>query len=167
KDRSRRYETANDFAKDVQRYLAGEPVLACPPSAGYRLRKFVSRNKAGLTMTSVSAVALLAVIALIVGSSFTLRLQQEQDRTQQALEDAQQQRARADGFRGEAERLSSALALQRGLALCEQGDAARGMLWLAHSLKIAPEQAVDHQRDIRLSMAQWRHHVHAPKAFFP
>ena len=37
KDRNRRYETANGFAADVQRYLADEPVQACPPSAGYRL----------------------------------------------------------------------------------------------------------------------------------
>src|SRR5262249_40611941 len=35
KDRSRRFETANAFALDVQRYLADEPVQACPPSAGY------------------------------------------------------------------------------------------------------------------------------------
>src|SRR3989454_10561417 len=45
KERNRRYETANGFAADVQRYLADEPVQACPPSAGYRLRKFVRRNK--------------------------------------------------------------------------------------------------------------------------
>src|SRR5205814_9811608 len=37
KDRARRYETANGFAMDVQRYLADEPVEACPPSRGYRL----------------------------------------------------------------------------------------------------------------------------------
>src|SRR5262249_49167833 len=43
KDRSRRYETASAFAADVQRYLADEPVLACPPSAGYRFRKFARR----------------------------------------------------------------------------------------------------------------------------
>src|SRR5262245_59313234 len=40
KDRNRRYETANGFAADVQRYLDDEPVQACPPSAGYRFRKF-------------------------------------------------------------------------------------------------------------------------------
>jgi serine/threonine protein kinase len=40
KDRNRRYETANGFAMDVQRYLADEPVLASPPSAWYRFRKF-------------------------------------------------------------------------------------------------------------------------------
>src|SRR5262249_16461598 len=48
KARPRRYETANGLAMDVQRYLADEPVLACPPSAGYRLRKFVRRNRARL-----------------------------------------------------------------------------------------------------------------------
>ena len=46
KDRSRRYETANGFAMDVERYLTDEAVLACPPSAGYRFRKFARRNKA-------------------------------------------------------------------------------------------------------------------------
>ena len=48
KDRNRRYETANGLALDVQRYLADEPVLASPPSAVYRLRKFARRHKAGL-----------------------------------------------------------------------------------------------------------------------
>src|SRR5581483_11595782 len=33
KDRTRRYETANGFARDVERYLHDEPVEACPPSA--------------------------------------------------------------------------------------------------------------------------------------
>src|SRR5213078_4298706 len=45
KDRNRRYETASAFAADVQRYLADEPVQACPPSAWYRFRKFARRNK--------------------------------------------------------------------------------------------------------------------------
>src|SRR6201987_6440017 len=43
KDRGRRYETANGFARDVERYLADEPVEACPPSTGYRLRKFARK----------------------------------------------------------------------------------------------------------------------------
>jgi eukaryotic-like serine/threonine-protein kinase len=65
KDRTRRYETANGFAADVQRYLADEPVLACPPSAGYRLRKFARRNKAGLaTATALGLAVLVAVGSL-------------------------------------------------------------------------------------------------------
>ena len=47
KDRDRRYETANGFAGDMQRYLDDEPVEACPPSAWYRLRKFARRNRGG------------------------------------------------------------------------------------------------------------------------
>jgi tetratricopeptide (TPR) repeat protein len=61
KDRNRRYETANGFAQDVQRYLADEPVQACPPSAWYRLRKFGLRNRAALTIAAVTMVALLLV----------------------------------------------------------------------------------------------------------
>src|SRR5262245_37176302 len=45
KDRNRRYETANGLAADLQRYLNDEPVVACPPSAAYRFRKFVRRNR--------------------------------------------------------------------------------------------------------------------------
>jgi DNA-binding SARP family transcriptional activator len=61
KDRNRRYETANGFAMDVQRYLADEPVLACPPSAAYRIRKFVCRNKGPVIAAS------LIMLALVVG----------------------------------------------------------------------------------------------------
>jgi serine/threonine-protein kinase len=59
KDRNRRYETANGFAMDVQRYLADEAVQACPPSVGYRFRKFARRNKSRLAVTAVFAVVLL------------------------------------------------------------------------------------------------------------
>jgi tetratricopeptide (TPR) repeat protein len=62
KDRNRRYETANGFALDIQRYLADEPVQACPPSAAYRLRKLVRRNKAALTAGT------LVVAALVIGT---------------------------------------------------------------------------------------------------
>ena len=65
KDRNRRYESASALAADVQRYLADEPVLACPPSAGYRFRKFARRNK----RTLVTA-ALLGVMLLVVAGSF-------------------------------------------------------------------------------------------------
>jgi tetratricopeptide (TPR) repeat protein len=65
KDRNRRYETASGFAQDLQHHLADEPVLACPPSAGYRLRKFARRNK----RTLVTA-ALLGAMLLVVAGSF-------------------------------------------------------------------------------------------------
>jgi WD40 repeat protein/serine/threonine protein kinase len=78
KDRNRRYETANGFAADVQRYLADEAVQACPPSVGYRLRKYVRRHRqAVLTGSAAAAVVVLAVAGLVVG---TLLFQREQMR---------------------------------------------------------------------------------------
>jgi tetratricopeptide (TPR) repeat protein len=59
KQRERRYETASALARDVQRYLADEPVEARPPSAGYRLRKFVRRHP--LELALAGAVALLVL----------------------------------------------------------------------------------------------------------
>jgi serine/threonine protein kinase/tetratricopeptide (TPR) repeat protein len=66
KDRNRRYETANDFASDVQRYLDDEPVLACPPSRGYRFRRFARRNKVALATTAVVGLLLLATISVAI-----------------------------------------------------------------------------------------------------
>ena len=69
KDRSRRYETANALARDVQRYLADEVVEARPPSAGYRLRKFVRRHRGRV---AAAGLVLLALVAGIIGTSWGL-----------------------------------------------------------------------------------------------
>lgn len=63
KDRGRRYETPNQLAADVRRHLTGEAVIAAPPSAGYRLRKFVRRHKGPVLTGGVVAAALIAGIA--------------------------------------------------------------------------------------------------------
>lgn len=66
KDRERRYETADGLAQDIQRYLADEPVLASPPSAGYRLRKFSRRNKGQLAV-GVGLFGAVLVAAASIG----------------------------------------------------------------------------------------------------
>ncbi len=58
KDRTRRYETANELAADIERHLGDEPVSAGPPSAGYRLHKFIRRNRAAVITFSLVAAAL-------------------------------------------------------------------------------------------------------------
>ena len=65
KDRARRYESAHELAADVLRYLTDEPVLARPPSAAYRLRKSVRRNRRALVTATV-----LAAMLLVVAGSF-------------------------------------------------------------------------------------------------
>ena len=67
KDRTRRYETANNLAEDIRHYLDGESVEARPPSKAYKLSKFVKKNR-GLV------AALLAITALLIaGISGTTR----------------------------------------------------------------------------------------------
>jgi serine/threonine protein kinase len=64
KDRGRRYETASGLAHDVERYLAGAPVEAGPPSGWYRLCKLVRRNRLVVTTTVLVALALIAGTAV-------------------------------------------------------------------------------------------------------
>src|SRR5262249_14946886 len=86
KDRNRRYEPASAFAADVQRYLADEPVLAGPPSASYRLRKFVKRHRGPVL---AATVVLLALVAGIVGTTLGLvEAWRQRDLTEQARQDA-------------------------------------------------------------------------------
>jgi eukaryotic-like serine/threonine-protein kinase len=74
KDRTRRYETANGLALDIQRYLANEPILARPPSKRYKLQKAVLRNK--FLFTGIGIIALLLVASLIVVSASLARERQ-------------------------------------------------------------------------------------------
>ncbi|HZZ80241.1 MAG TPA: serine/threonine-protein kinase, partial [Gemmataceae bacterium] len=62
KERSRRYETANGLARDIERYLHDEPIEARPPSTGYRFRKFARRNRVALTTATIVSVALVGGI---------------------------------------------------------------------------------------------------------
>ncbi len=64
KDRARRYESANGLASDLERYLSNEPVLACPPTAQYRLGKFIRKHRAPLT-AAAGFVLLLAVSTFV------------------------------------------------------------------------------------------------------
>ena len=67
KDRGRRYDTANGFARDIRRYLADEVVEARPPSRGYRLKKFLKRNK--IQVVAAGLVLLTLLVAAILGTT--------------------------------------------------------------------------------------------------
>jgi WD40 repeat protein len=85
KDRNRRYETASGLAADVQRYLKDEAVHACPPSAGYRMRKLVRRHKG--PMLAVSALV-LALLGGIIGTTWGML--RANDAEADALQEASQ-----------------------------------------------------------------------------
>jgi formylglycine-generating enzyme required for sulfatase activity len=91
KDRSRRYDTANGLARDIQRYLADEVVEARPPSVGYRVSKFVRRHKGQVIAASL---VLLALVVGIVGT--TLGLFEAKRQEQEARKEADKARKARD-----------------------------------------------------------------------
>ncbi|MCU0866509.1 MAG: bifunctional serine/threonine-protein kinase/formylglycine-generating enzyme family protein [Planctomycetes bacterium] len=75
KERGRRYASVDGLAADVERHLTGDPVLAAPPSALYRLRKLVRRHRAfaiGAAATMVTAGVLGTYAALLLGDNSAL-----------------------------------------------------------------------------------------------
>ncbi len=99
KDRTRRYESAAALAQDVENHLNDEPVTARPPSAGYRVGKFVRRHKGAV----VGAAAVLAALLLgIVGTTIGLLRARENERVairqQQAAESARENEKTANLF---------------------------------------------------------------------
>jgi serine/threonine protein kinase len=107
KDRSRRYETANGLAMDIQRFLTDEPVNARPPSAGYQLRKFARRHKGAFRAAAAMAALLLAGIAAT--SWQALRATRKAERANQAQQVAKQRLKESEQARTEAESISGFL----------------------------------------------------------
>jgi serine/threonine protein kinase/tetratricopeptide (TPR) repeat protein len=93
KDRNRRYESASAFAADVERYLRDEPVQACPPSLGYRLRKFVRRHKGPVVAASLVILALLGGIVGTTAGLIHARAATEQEHRARVREAEQRQLA--------------------------------------------------------------------------
>jgi serine/threonine protein kinase len=121
KERSRRYETANGLARDIERYLHDDPVEARPPSTGYRFRKFARRNKATLLTLLVISTALIVGTAVStwqavratraenlaesrLGAETEARLAETEQRkvAEQARGDAERERVEAEKQRGAA-----------------------------------------------------------------
>jgi len=100
KDRNRRYETANGLAADLRRYLDDEPVQACPPRAGYQLKKFAKRNRVALLTAGLVALALVVGIVVSMWQAIRAYRAEELARAKEIL--ATEQRGRAERHRAAA-----------------------------------------------------------------
>ena len=101
KDRNRRYETPNGLARDIQRYLLNEAVLACPPSTAYRFSKFARRNKVALATTFIVTASL--ILATAASTWQAVRATQAQRKTEVAQREAEAALAREALLRRAAE----------------------------------------------------------------
>src|SRR5690349_4072760 len=147
KDRNRRYETANGLALDIQRYLADEPVQACPPSTVYRFRKLLSRNKALFATATVVAATLLVASAIVAWKWYDAdmaRLTLAEERGKQATERAERARERADRAKERADQL------QRDL------DRLNAVNRLVESARLAADSGQWHEAEKQLTEATKR-----------
>ncbi len=163
KDRGRRYQAASGLARDLEHYLADEPVEACPPTASYRLRKFARKHRTALV--TATAFAILLVAGVVVSTWQAVRatsagrearrlqtaaeqaeLEAKQDRLaalaakQQALEaktEADKQRDGADKQRDEARLAAYASGIGLAQRAWEEGNVVRAGELLAEVPKEA------------------------------
>ena len=132
KERERRYDTANGFAKDVERFLNHEPVTAGPVSAGYRLKKFVQRHRGQVIAASL---VLFVLLAGIVGTTWGLleALKQEAIALEAASEERQAKVREADRAEGERKAKLQAEAkrqeAERNLAFAKKGNEILGSVF--------------------------------------
>jgi WD40 repeat protein len=171
KQRDRRYETANGLARDIQRYLADEPVEARPPSAAYRFRKLVQRHRWQVVAASLIVVSL---VGGVIGTSIGL-LQARHAATaehsakvaaleqKQVAEDARTKEADArkktDVALHESRMKTAQMTYERAQTFCENGQADLGLLWMARSLELTPPGATQLERTIRTSLNLWARQI--------
>jgi serine/threonine protein kinase/tetratricopeptide (TPR) repeat protein len=185
KDRGRRYETANGLARDLERYLADEPVEACPPSTAYRLRKFVRKNRTLLTtVTGFLAVVFVGGAVTVKQAVLLARAEREEARRAEAqarerarriqevhhaLNRARELREQARSAAGEGDQWAEALAcVHRAGTLLQDGPAepelAREVQDLRDDLarEAADRRMASRLEDVRLLQAD----VHVPENRF-
>ena len=153
KDRTRRYETANGLALDIQCHLQNEPVTACPPSRSYLLRKMARRHK--LAFGAGAAVAASLTLGLAISSWLFIR--ETEARASEAKmrhrAEAAQKRAEAEAIRAKtasaqanaseqkARKASSASEFLQGGRLMSERKPASALAYLARSFTDDPDNA--------------------------
>jgi eukaryotic-like serine/threonine-protein kinase len=181
KDRTRRYETANGLARDVERHLHDEPVEACPPSAGYRLRKFARKNR--VMLSTAAAFVGLVLIGGSMSGWWAVRAtraegdaNEKQVAAQQAEETATNERIRADREATQAKanaaetgRALDRMTVAKGLQLAEAGNLFAALPWFVKPLErggLTKEEEQIHRTRIACFMRHTRGRPHLRQLFF-
>jgi len=145
KDPAARYASVGAFAQDIERHLRGEPVLARPDSAPYRLRKFVLRNRLAVGASAAVMIAVVCGAGVAVWQASVARAQSAEARAQASLARKEAQRAKAvQGFMTDLFRVNSS---QQAEPLKAQQTTARELLDIGaarvtDALKDAPESEI-------------------------
>ena len=140
KDRQRRYETASDFARDVEACLKQEPVAACPPNLRYTLTKFLRRHQTGVGFGAALAVAILVGSGLSIWQAIRASHQAQLAQARRREADAQRQvatqaQSRAQQSATEVSHLLARQYVDKGTQLTDEGNYYGALLWFAEALR--------------------------------
>ena len=151
KNRSHRYETAADLARDVQRYLDGQPVEAVGPNMGYRVSKFARKHRTSLSFAAV--IFLTLVSATIVSMVFAFQANSAKKLANNRLHEVDQLRREAELER------DRALAAERKLQQMERrsrGEAATARAVAEFSRRYPNQMVRVHYPDHRATRGTMR-----------
>jgi WD40 repeat protein len=158
KDPAARYASAAALAEDLAAFVEGRPIRARPAGVVKRTVKWARRRP------SIAALSLaLLLVVMLAFALVTWQWAEARTERQNAVARAEAEAAAHE----RAQRLAALLALDRGIGLCEQGEAGRGLLWLVRSLRLAPGDAEDIRRAARANLGAWYPSVHALQAYRP
>jgi serine/threonine protein kinase/WD40 repeat protein len=157
KDPAHRYATAGALGADLQRFLDDEPIQARRLSSLERMSRWRRRNK-GLA-AALATAALALILGTAASSVMAIRANRYADRAERsaieakllAIEARQSEKEAADSARS-ARAESARQAAARGLALIEQKDSARGMLWLVRALELDRDDASGIHHAVRVNL---------------
>src|SRR5262249_8734244 len=151
KDPARRYQTAADFADDLQRLLDHRPTRARPLGPVERLGRWARRHPAIAALLGTVAAVLLLGIAC--SSYFALGAARRAEEAGLARDEAGKARAAAVRSEQAAQRQSASLLLDQGLRLAHEGKVDEAVHWMLASLRASPDP--DFQRGVRTHLATW------------
>lgn len=95
KDASERYAEVGDLARDLRACMSGHPISISGNHRMYRLRKFVRRNRVGVSFAAVTACSVLIALAVTLWQAVALRTERDAAQTARARSDIDRDRARA------------------------------------------------------------------------
>lgn len=155
RDRTRRYGSASLLAADLECYLRGDPVAARPPSASYRLGKFVRRNRAAV---GASVILLVMLVIGAIGSTWLAVRATTAERDIRAAHE-EQSRLRAEAVREREDAFRSAEIARLHQYVADINVSHQALLngHIAKTLDLLEEQARLAINDVDLRGFEWRY----------
>jgi serine/threonine protein kinase/Tfp pilus assembly protein PilF len=141
KNRARRYQTANELAADVERYLKHEPIAARPPSIRYQLQKFFRRNRAAVL--AVGMFVLLLLVSVVVSTWLAIRAIAAETEAKTAAAQAKADKERAEAAEKKAQEKANEAQTSEAIAKAVNDFLRQDVLAQANPLNQAENQKPD------------------------